>query len=168
MARGLINNENKNLLVALFDNSLRGYKKMFTKDSSSETVLKNLQKRGYIKRISTDEEKNIICQLSKKGIKSACLLKIKEIHGQKIRWDGKWRVVVFDIPEDNYLIRDLFRRFLKEGGFKQLQKSVWVTPFAIEDELAVFIKQLKIERWVYLMVVQNITNADSLLRKFDL
>lgn len=168
MARGLINNENKNLLVALLNNSLGGYKKLFKKDSSSETVFKNLQKRGYIKKISADEEKNIICQLSEKGIKSACLLKIKEVHGQKIRWDGKWRVVVFDIPEENYLIRDLFRRFLKEGGFKQLQKSVWMSPFAIEDELSIFIKQLKIERWVYLMMVQNITNADSLLGKFDL
>src|SRR3989344_3419862 len=33
------------------------------------------------------------------------------------RWDGKWRIVLFDIPEPKKKIRDSLRRKLKALGF---------------------------------------------------
>lgn len=54
---------------------------------------------------------------------------------QQQAWDGKWRMVIFDIPEQERLLRDAFRRKLRELGCELLQGSVWVTPFDIRGEI---------------------------------
>ena len=46
----------------------------------------------------------------------------------KTNWDGRWRILSFDIPEEYRLARDALRRLIKDLGFKQLHKSVWVHP----------------------------------------
>ena len=51
------------------------------------------------------------------------------------KWDGKWRIVVFDIPEKFKLNRLTFSQKLKELGFIQMQKSVWVWPYEIQEEV---------------------------------
>lgn len=40
------------------------------------------------------------------------------------RWDGKWRLVIFDIPEKKAAARRALRNRLRELGFVQLQRSV--------------------------------------------
>ena len=64
-------------------------------------------------------------------------------------WDGKWRIVIFDIPEQKRLIRDLFRRNLKKWGFKHLQKSVWISKKNVTEKLFSYIKDLGVEKWVW-------------------
>jgi phenylacetic acid degradation operon negative regulatory protein len=44
------------------------------------------------------------------------------------RWDGKWRLVLFDLPMDRQVQRGKLRRYLRARGFGCLQGSVWVTP----------------------------------------
>src|SRR3990167_1742090 len=51
------------------------------------------------------------------------------------RWDGKWRIVLFDIPEPKKKIRDSLRRKLKALGFLEFQKSVFIYPFPCRDEI---------------------------------
>lgn len=64
------------------------------------------------------------------------------------KWNGKWCLVFFDIPEHNRVVRDLFRRSLKSWGFQQIQRSVWVSKQPVFEQLTAEIKHLKIERWV--------------------
>ncbi|MBI4059665.1 CRISPR-associated endonuclease Cas2 [Candidatus Giovannonibacteria bacterium] len=51
------------------------------------------------------------------------------------RWDKKWRLVLFDIPEAKKKIRDALRRKLKDLGFHEFQKSVFVCPYPCRDEI---------------------------------
>lgn len=51
------------------------------------------------------------------------------------KWDGKWRAVIFDVPEPNRHERNFLRKELKWMGFKELQHSVWITPYNFEKEL---------------------------------
>jgi hypothetical protein len=44
-------------------------------------------------------------------------------------WDSKWRVVVFDIPEEQRAERNMFRTRLKRLGFYQVQKSILALPY---------------------------------------
>jgi len=60
-------------------------------------------------------------------------------------WDGKWRAIVFDIPELNRKERRFLRTELKQLEFKELQHSVWVCPFNIEQELSALLKLWKID-----------------------
>ena len=51
------------------------------------------------------------------------------------RWDEKWRVVVFDIPERQARRRQAFQGKLRQLGFQQFQRSVWIYPHACQDEI---------------------------------
>lgn len=54
-------------------------------------------------------------------------------------WDGKWRMVGFDIEEKRKTLRNSFRKFLNLFGFRMLQKSLYISPLPIEEELKKFI-----------------------------
>lgn len=65
------------------------------------------------------------------------------------RWDKKWRMVIFDIPESQKKIRDALRRKLKQVGFLELQKSVFVYPFPCDNEVNFIINFYEISDCVY-------------------
>lgn len=72
----------------------------------------------------------------------------RDFIGVKEEWDGKYRVIVWDIPENKRRLRDLLRRKLKEWEFKDLQKSVWVSKRNVANKLRKLILELEMEKWV--------------------
>jgi DNA-binding transcriptional regulator PaaX len=52
------------------------------------------------------------------------------------RWDGLWRLAIFDVPEARSTDRDQLRRHLRRWGFGYLQNSVWITPDPVEEQRA--------------------------------
>ena len=95
-------------------------------------------------------------------------------HKLKVRtaesWDKKWRIVIFDIPEVTRKDRNFLRRQLKWLGFFELQKSVWVFPYEVKDELREFIKLCKIELRgdIRFLTVERIEEDGDLRRQFGL
>lgn len=53
------------------------------------------------------------------------------------RWDGRWRLVLFDVPEVRSSTRNKLRRYLQRRSFGYLQNSVWITPDPVQDERAI-------------------------------
>lgn len=49
-------------------------------------------------------------------------------------WDGRWRLVLFDVPNTQNTHRSRLRRYLRDKGFGYLQNSVWITPDPLEAE----------------------------------
>lgn len=49
-------------------------------------------------------------------------------------WDGKWRMVIFDVPTGQNAQRERLRRYLRAKCFGYLQNSVWITPDRLEEE----------------------------------
>ena len=49
-------------------------------------------------------------------------------------WDGRWRLVLFDVPKAHNTHRARLRRYLRDKGFGYLQNSVWITPDPLEEE----------------------------------
>ncbi len=50
-------------------------------------------------------------------------------------WDGKWRLVIYDVAKPKRKLRDVFREMLKGLGFYMLQESVWLYPYPCEKEV---------------------------------
>lgn len=69
------------------------------------------------------------------------------------KWDGKFRVVIFDIEEVNKRRRDFLRGKLKELGFGMWQRSVWVSPLPIEKEFKEFLKEQELLTAVHILTV---------------
>lgn len=62
---------------------------------------------------------------------------------ENLEWDGKYRAIVFDIPEVTRHERRFLRMELKHMGFKELQKSIWIYPYDVEKELFALLKLWK-------------------------
>jgi len=99
-----------------------------------ENAFYYLKRQGYIKI----EKKNrqIYISLTEEGKKKAKKYQIDDL---KIKapsqWDKKWRLIIFDIPNNQGIKREAFRGKLKELGFFPLQKSVWVYPYECDKEI---------------------------------
>lgn len=111
------------------------------KKSSLAVALRRLRKGGLVKVDKNASE--IIIRLTDLG-KDA----LGELVLEDEKWDGKWRIVIFDIPEKHYVVRNLFRRRLKKWGFKNWQKSVWATKNNVTEKLRKLIANLDIKEWV--------------------
>lgn len=120
------------------------------KKSSLSQALKRLREGGLIEQVKLKND--VLIKLTEAG---------KDLISDKFEekdWDRKWRIVVFDIPEEKRIIRNLFRRNLKKWGFKHLQKSVWISKRNVFDKLESYIKDLGIEKWVIVMEVNRLTS----------
>ena len=58
-------------------------------------------------------------------------------------WDGKWRVLIFDISERRRRTRNQLRRLLDGAGFVRIQDSVWVYPYPCDEFISLVRAHLK-------------------------
>ena len=86
------------------------------------------------------------------------LLDTLEISKPKI-WDGKWKVVIFDIPERYRHARQALKNKLSELGFYQLQKSVWAHPFPCETEIEFLKNHFNIKPYVHILHVNEMPSG---------
>ncbi len=125
-------------------------------------TLTGLEKKGLI-RISTKGGKQI-AELTKLGLKTLELSSpIK-----KKRWDRKWRVLIFDIPETRRGTREKIRITLRDKGFHRIQDSVWVLPYDCEDLVTLLKADLRIGKELLYMIVDSIEGDRKLKEIFGL
>lgn len=97
-----------------------------------------LRRSGMIEIVKDGHDIKIIP--TEKGIKAHKRYKILELKIKKPgKWDGKIRVVAFDIQNKYRIKRDAFRKKLKELGFYSMQKSVWLHPFDCRREIKILV-----------------------------
>ena len=107
--------------------------------------------------------------LTKEGQKKALRFKLDEMEIKKpAKWDGEWRIVIFDIPEKFKKAREALRIKLKELGFLELQKSVLVLPYECEDEINFIMEVFLIRPFVRIIRAKSFTNEEQLKIKFNL
>lgn len=150
-----------NLMRALKRSKRYGKKKVYD-------AFYRLRKEGCINIRNTGGQ--IYISLTKKGKKKAGWLQIDSLKIKKPKkWDGKWRIVVFDIVEMKKMHREAFRGKLKELGFRQLQKSIWICPYYCKDEIDLLRDFFGLsEDDLRLIVAQNIGDDRRFRELFDL
>lgn len=113
-------------------------------------ALKRLRERGLIELVSDEK---LGYRLTDKGKQAAVWT---AVNLKEEKWDGKWRLVIFDIPEERRQARNLLRASLKNWGFTSWQKSVWATKKNCIEVLRKFIKDVGIEDWVIVLETDNV------------
>ena len=87
---------------------------------------------------------------------------------QNKQWDGKWRIITFDIPENMRRSRDEIRLLLKRAGFIKLQHSTWIFPHECE-ELSLLIKNnSRLSNHILYGVLEKIQDDARLRNAFSL
>src|SRR3989344_4676747 len=96
--------------------------------------IKRLERRGYVALTKTPE--GFVIKLLKKANKRLKSIAFENLTLPKNeKWDKKWRLYIFDIPEKNRTARDLLRRKLKNLGMFNIQRSVFAYPYDCREEL---------------------------------
>ncbi len=83
-------------------------------------------------------------------------------------WDGKWRIVAFDIPEKYSALRDKVRRILKQAGFIKLQHSVWIFPHECEELAQLIKEESRLSNYILYGRLDRIENESGLKKAFHL
>ena len=84
------------------------------------------------------------------------------------KWDRKWRIVMFDVPEKHKRARDALSRSLKRMGFAQLQKSVFVHPFECSKETMFVAEFFNVRQYIRHVLADHIDNEALLKKKFHI
>jgi len=123
----------------------------------------NLIKKGLL------ENKNNQLRITSGGkrylFKCLSLGDNKELNKNK-KWDGKWRILIFDIPEGRRFDRDNIRRALVSIGFMRLQNSVWIYPYNCEELISLLKADTEMDKDVLYMIVEALENDDEVRKYF--
>lgn len=123
-----------------------------------------LKKRGVIAVVEKNNKRFIA--LTKKGQLEILLSKVKLIKTKS--WDGRWRIVMFDIPEDFRGRRNVLRRFLKGLGFYKLQASVFINPYPMNREAVRYLQTTGLIEFIRMIRTDEVDNDKDLRKKFNL
>jgi len=138
------------------------------RNRSFRSTMVRLQQQGLVKK---GNDSSGFFTLTSEGEKERTRA-LRRIHIESRKsnepWDGKWRILTFDIPEKYKKYREFLRAELIDYGFMQLHKSVWVTPFHSAEDLKTTIEDLGMTRWVKLLVADALFDDSNLKRKFHL
>ena len=113
-------------------------------------ALRNIQKKGWI---------NENLDLTLKGQKR--LKSILPEYSEERKWDGKWYIVAYDIPENKRWLRKVLRNTLQELKFGPLHKSLWISPYNFLGDVEKIVNQYKLETYVLLAISDKLGREPS-------
>ncbi len=97
-------------------------------------TLYRMRKEKLVTMTEVDGEEVVV--LTKHGKRRILKYSLDDLTIEKPHtWDGRWRMVMYDVSHRRKALRDLFRQTLKGLGFYQLQESVWLYPYPCESQV---------------------------------
>ena len=128
-------------------------------------AIRNLERAGMVRTSETHGHRSVT--LTEKGRTT-----IETIYASEYRipepafWDGKWRVVMFDIREKRRKVRSRLRLLLSSAGCLRLQDSVWVHPYPCDEFIGLVRAHLKSGTGEMLSFVAEALESDRRLREY--
>jgi phenylacetic acid degradation operon negative regulatory protein len=132
--------------------------------TSYRTTVYRLMETGLIEIVGAKKDKKF--RLTKEGQMQMFMLKAKM--PQQGPWDGKWRLILFDIPEKAEEERRKLRKLLLENNFKMLQASVYISPWALNREAVAFLKETALDKFIRIIRCDELDDDRELRKKFKL
>ncbi|MEI8175126.1 MAG: hypothetical protein WCG28_04225 [bacterium] len=124
--------------------------------------LKGLKESGLVEQISSPQ--NEYARLTKEGRKKIHSLMLdSETTLVNTTWDGFWRIILLDLPENRKNERESLRYLLKKAGFVCLKNSAWISPFPFEHLFTNIKKDLGLTTEVMIIVTEFV---DEETKKF--
>jgi phenylacetic acid degradation operon negative regulatory protein len=146
--------------------------KLFLKDKKFDKrefnrTINRLEDIGMIEKLVNGDELTI--KLKPKGTKQATEYALDDIEIKRpARWDNKWRIVMFDIPENKKIARNAFKRHLDRLGFAQIQKSVYVHPFPCDKEIEYIVGVYALKQFIKYAIADYFNDQNDLIKKYRL
>lgn len=115
-------------------------------EQAVRAAVSRMNKQGWIQ--SERQENNSFYSLTERG-KVRMEEASRRIYKEPVpSWDGKWWLLLYNIPETKRHLRDALREELVWSGFGPLSNSCWITPNNLEKEITVLGKKYDVEEYV--------------------
>ena len=124
-------------------------KKDHSKNSFDSTISR-LKKKGFLE---TKSGKWILTKAGKEYFENKKKLSVKFASSFVLN-APKNLLLMFDIPESKKIARNVFRSRIKELGFFQFQKSVWVYPYPCENEVDFLAEYFEIAEYIHFLTIK--------------
>lgn len=143
---------------------MHGALSILMKKRDYQREIKRLEKRGYVALTKTPDGTAV--KLLKRARRRLQMIVFEDLQLPKAeRWDRKWRFYIFDIPEQERMIRKLLSRKLKTLGMANIQRSVFAYPYDCRKELDFLSEYYKVGHYTIYAEV-NYSDIDQELRNF--
>lgn len=126
-------------------------------------IIKRLERQEMV-ALRENEGKTAI-EITEKGRRRLLEYDFENIELESKKRDGKWRLVMFDIPNEKKNARDSFRRKLIQLGCIKLQESVFASAFPCKEEVDFLCHFLEISDFVTIVILDRIERGEQLLWK---
>ena len=134
----------------------------------ARTAAGRLAQKGLLRFLEKDGRKYVeITETGKRALAFEAQKLALSARAHK-RWDKRYRMVIFDIPEKRRGVRVRLRQTLQEFGFLRLQNSVWIFPYDCEDVIVLVKAELRIGKDVLYTIVEHIENDGWIRKHFEL
>ena len=129
-------------------------------------ILKRMKDAEYVE---IKEENGLsVVKITKKGQDKILRYNIEKMHLDETKLDGHWRLVIYDIKTPKRKNSEMFRRSISKLKMLKLQKSVYITPFACEDEIEYLRQIYEIGSEVLILKVKNLENEQAYKNYFGI
>lgn len=136
--------------------------------SQIKSAMSNLRKQKLIEYVN-DKNGLTTVKITTKGQSVLKSFSIDLIKIQRPKtWDHKWRIVMFDLPIRYTKARNSLRFKLKQLGFIQFQKSVWIYPYPCLEEILFIADYYKIGKYVEILEVSQLLHEEKFKKAFNL
>lgn len=129
-------------------------------------AMRYLEHREQIQILKKNDD--LFIKLTEKGKLTVLMSHIRTDFDKHKQWDGKWRLIIWDIPESSSKQRDKIRYFFKQLGFYKLQLSVFVTPHPLPGAAVRYLKISGLFAFLRFLRVDKIDDDTELKKHFQI
>ncbi len=134
---------------------------------AAQRALGGLRRYKFVRHIKGSRGDKYV--ITKKGERKLQQIFIDEVVIKNPKkWDGRWTLVMYDLPIRFKKARDAFRWKLKDLGFFQFQKSAWIYPYPCEGELLFVADFFGVRKYIEILEVSSIFDDEKLKSHFGL
>ncbi len=131
-------------------------------------ILARLKMKGEIEFVEHDGKRCV--RLTRRGEESLAMeqQRLSLLAHKPRKWDRRYRLILFDVPEKRKKTREILRHHVQEVGFLRVQDSAWIYPYNCEEFVALLKADLHIGKDVLYAVVEEIENDVWIRKHFGL
>lgn len=130
----------------------------------TKATISKLAKEDYIEQFQDDTETKKY-RIKSRGFYTLCL-EFPFFRFTKDTWDGKWRVLSYEIPEKKRDLRDKLRREVAGWGLGPWHRSFWLTPHPIIQNLHTLVSSKEEEKYIQAFEADHVFgNREVLIEK---
>ena len=127
-------------------------------------IMKKLKNKKLLDIYEKEGKERI--EITEKGKKRIVRYQIDELKlNRPKKWDGQWRIIMFDIPEKFKKGRDALAKKMKDMEIYPMQKSVYVCPFHCKDEIDFVSEVFGVRKFVHYVIAGDLGESEELKLK---